>query len=333
MNACQPRSPARLWPSNRACRSSARTTWRKPSRRCGWRKRFYNMQMWTDLEKGWQPVVEIFILAVLIYFVFKFVRGTRGWPVVIGFVVILLALTLVTTILNLKVLQWMLGSASVFIAVGALVIFQPELRRMLAELGNLPLFATTSEQREAIEVIIQTVERLADVKIGALIAIEQSIQLQEAVESGIRVDCDATPEMLETIFFPNNAIHDGGVIIKGDRIAYAACIFPLTQRQDLNKSLGTRHRAAIGLSEETDAVVVIVSEETGMISHAYKGQLVRGVTLEELRAFLSLVILRPARPNNFFNWLRSKFGERNHATGPAVITKREPRPAAKPIGK
>src|ERR1039458_8178741 len=171
MNACQPRSPARLWPSNRACRSSARTTWRKPSDRGGG---------WTDLEKGWQPVVEIFILAVLIYFVFKFVRGTRGWPVVIGFVVILLALTLVTTILNLKVLQWMLGSASVFIAVGALVIFQPELRRMLAELGNLPLFATTSDQREAIEVIIQTCERLADVKIGALIAIEQSIQLQEA---------------------------------------------------------------------------------------------------------------------------------------------------------
>ncbi len=159
----------------------------------------------------------------------------------------------------------------VFIAVGALVIFQPELRRMLAELGNLPLFATTSEQRESIEVIIQTCERLADVKIGALIAIEQSIQLQEAVESGIKVDCDATPEMLETIFFPNNAVHDGGVIVKGDRIAYAACIFPLTQRSDLNKSLGTRHRAAIGLSEETDAAIVVVSEETGMISLCLQG--------------------------------------------------------------
>ena len=186
--------------------------------------------MWTDLENGWRPAVEILILAVLIYYSFRFVRGTRGWPVVIGFVVVLLALALVTTILDLKVLRWMLGSASVFIVFGALVIFQPELRRMLGELGNLPLFATVSEQREAIEVIIQTVERLADVKIGALIAIEQSIQLQEAVESGIKIDCDATPEMLETIFFPNNAIHDGGVILKGDRIAYAACIFPLTQR-------------------------------------------------------------------------------------------------------
>ncbi|HAO80314.1 MAG TPA: TIGR00159 family protein [Verrucomicrobia subdivision 3 bacterium] len=289
--------------------------------------------MWTDLENGWRPALEILILAVLIYFVFKFVRGTRGWPVVIGFVVVLLTLFLVTTILDLKVLRWMLGSASVFIVFGALVIFQPELRRMLGELGNLPLFASTSEQRESIEIIIQTCERLADVKIGALIAIEQSIQLQEAVEAGIKVDCDVTAEMLEAIFFPNNAIHDGGVIIKGDRIAYAACIFPLTQRTDLNKSLGTRHRAAIGLSEETDAVVVVVSEETGMVSHAYKGQLVRGVSLEELRAFLSLVILQPARPNNFFHWLRSKFGERNHAAVPAVITKHEPHPVAKPNGK
>jgi diadenylate cyclase len=287
-------------------------------------------KIWLYFEtNGWRHLLEILILTVLIYYAFRFVRGTRGWPVVIGFVVVLLALALVTTLLKLEVLRWMLGSASVFIVVGALVIFQPELRRMLGELGNLPLFATASEQREAIEVVIQTVERLADVKIGALIAIEQSIQLQEAVESGIKVDCDATVEMLETIFFPNNAIHDGGVILKGDRIAYAACIFPLTQRSDLNKSLGTRHRAAIGLSEETDAVIVVVSEETGMISYAHKGQLVRGVTLEELRAFLTSVILRPVKSHGFVKWLRAQLGERHRATGPAVITKHEPRPAAK----
>ena len=274
--------------------------------------------------------MEILILAVLIYYAFRFVRGTRGWPVVIGFVVVLLALTAATTLFKLQVLRWILGSASVFIALGAVVIFQPELRRMLAELGNLPLFASTSEQRESIEVIIQTVERLADVRIGALIAVEQSIQLQEAVESGIKVDCDVTEEMLETIFFPNNAVHDGGVIIKGDRIAYAACIFPLSQRSDLNKSLGTRHRAALGLSEETDAVIVVVSEENGMISHAYKGQLVRGVTLEELRAFLTSIILRPARTNNLAHWVRSWFSHQNKPAGPAVITRHEPRPAAKP---
>jgi len=283
-----------------------------------------------DFQNSWRPALEILILAVLIYFAFRFVRGSRGWPVVIGFVVVLLALALMTTLLDLQVLRWLLGSASVFIAIGALVIFQPELRRMLAELGNLPLFATASEQREAIEVVIQTAERLAEVKIGALIAIEQSIQLQEAVESGIKVDCDATPEMLETIFFPNNAVHDGGVIIKGDRIAYAACIFPLTQRSDLNKSLGTRHRAAIGLSEETDAVIVVVSEETGLISYAYKGQLTRGVTLEELRAFLSSIILRPAKTNTFIKWLRLRFSEHHQPVGPAVITKPDARPAVRP---
>lgn len=289
--------------------------------------------MWTDFEKGWQPVVEILIIAVLIYFALKFVRGTRGWPVVIGFVIILLTLALVTTLLDLKVLRWMLGSASVFISVGAMVIFQPELRRMLAELGNLPLFASASEQREAIEIIVQTCERLADVRIGALMAIEQSIQLQEAVESGIKVDCEVTPEMLETIFFPNNAIHDGGVILKGDRIAYAACIFPLTQRTDLNKTLGTRHRAAIGLSEETDAAIVVVSEETGMISHAYKGQLTRGVTVEELRAFLTTVILRPKKTHRVAQWIRAQFRDRRRSDGPAVITKHEARPVVKPAAK
>jgi diadenylate cyclase len=280
------------------------------------------------IQDLWRPAVEILILAVAIYYTSRFLRGTRGWPVVIGFVVLLLALVLATTLLKLQVLRWLLTTFSAFIAVAVLVIFQPELRRLLAELGNLPLFATVHEKRESIEVVIQTVERLADVKIGALIAIEQSIQLFEAVESGVPVDCDATPEMLETIFFPNNAIHDGGVILKGDRIAYAACIFPLTQRSDLNKSLGTRHRAAIGLSEETDAIVVVVSEETGMISHAYKGQLVRGVTLEELRSFLTSVIVQPAKSIGVVQWLRSLFRESRNP-GPAVVTKNEPRPVLK----
>jgi len=271
-----------------------------------------------DLHTAWwRPVLEVFILTVAIFYSLRFIRGTRGAPVVTGFLVVLLAFVLVTSLLQLKVLQYLLGAFSAFFVLAILVIFQPELRRMLAELGNLPLFATAHEQRENIEVIIQTVERLSDVRIGALIAIELSIQLQEAVESGILVDCEATPEMLETIFFPNNAIHDGGVILKGDRIAFAACIFPLTQRQDLNKSLGTRHRAAIGLTEETDAVVVVVSEETGAVSYAYKGQLVRGVSIEELRAFLTSVLVTPAARRNWVSFLR--FWSRDRNKSAAVV--------------
>ncbi|HEY1663380.1 MAG TPA: diadenylate cyclase CdaA [Verrucomicrobiae bacterium] len=279
--------------------------------------------IWPHVLNSWRPALEILILAVAIYFTSRFLRGTRGWPVVIGFVVVLLALGLITEVLNLQVLRALLGYGSAFFAFAVLIIFQPELRRLLAELGNLPLFSTVHEQRESIEVIIQTCERLSEVKIGALIAIEQAIQLHEVVESGVTVDCEATPEMLETIFFPNNAVHDGGVIIKGDRIAYAACIFPLTQRQDLNKSLGTRHRAAIGLTEETDAVVVAVSEETGMISHAYKGQLVRGVTLEELRAFLTSIIVQSPKSRGGLEWIRSRLNER-HKPRAAVVTKNEP---------
>ena len=287
--------------------------------------------MWELTQAGWRPALEILILAVGVYYALRFVRGTRGAPVVWGFFVVLLSLVVVSYLLKLRVLQYFLGGFSAFFVLAVLVIFQPELRRMLAELGNLPLFGTAHEQRENIEVIIQTVERLADVRIGALIAVEQSIQLQRAVESGIAVDCEATPEMLETIFFPNNAIHDGGVIIKGDRIAFAACIFPLTQRQDLNKSLGTRHRAAIGLSEETDALVVVVSEETGAVSYAYKGQLMRGITLEELRAFLTSVLVRPSRSRSWLSWLRSRIQDQPRP-GPVAVAKAESPAPTTPTG-
>ena len=284
--------------------------------------------MWHLVQHHWRDGLEILILTVGIYSVFRFVRGTRGAPVVTGFLVVLLAMVLVSFLLKLKELEYLLGVFSAAFVVAVLVIFQPELRRMLAELGTLPFFTTAHEQRENIEIIVQTVERLADVRIGALLAIEQSIQLQEAVESGIIVDCQASPEMLETIFFPNNAIHDGGVIIKGDRIAFAACIFPLTQRQDLNKSLGTRHRAAIGLSEETDALVVAVSEETGAISYAYKGTLVRNVSLEELRAFLTSMLVTPARSRRWLTWIKSWTGG-DAKPGPVAVAK-EPTPEPAP---
>lgn len=268
---------------------------------------------------NWRAFVEIAILAIGVYYAVMLVRGTRGAPVVTGFLLVLLVLTVLARALQLEVFGRLLGNFFAFFAVAVIVIFQPELRRMLAELGSLPFFASVREQRENIEVIIQTAERLADVRIGMLVAIEQSIQLQEVVESGIVVDAEVTPEMLETIFFPNNAIHDGGVIVCGNRIMNAACIFPLTQRQDLSTSLGTRHRAAIGLTEETDAVVVVVSEETGSVSYAYKGQLVRGVTLEELRSFLTSVLVRSSRSRSLVERLRGLFAPEPtpDAVGPA----------------
>lgn len=278
------------------------------------------------IQELWRPVVEITILTIAIYYILIFVRGTRGWPVVIGFVV-MLGLSFVSDLLKLQVLALFLQTFFAASAFAALVIFQPELRRMLAELGNLPLFSTAREQRENIEVIIQAVERMSEVRIGSIIAMQQTIQLQDVVESGIVVDCEATPEMLETIFFPNNAIHDGGVIMVGDRIAFAACIFPLTQRQDLAKSLGTRHRAAIGLTEETDAVVVVVSEETGGLSYAYKGHLVRNVTAEELRAFLTSVFVRRSKRSvRFKEWIKSKLQSRaKEPAGLPAATLGEPR--------
>ncbi len=260
--------------------------------------------MWQQLITGWRPALEILILAVGIYYALMFVRGTRGWPVVIGFGAVVL-LTFVTTALELEVLSHLLRTFFGFSVVVLLIIFQPEVRRLLAKVGNQRLFNTTQE-RQNIEVVIETVERLADVRIGALLAMQQSINLAEAIESGVRVDCEATPEMLETIFFPNNAIHDGGVLIDGGRILKAACIFPLTQRQDLQKSMGTRHRAAIGLSEETDAVVIVVSEETGSISYAYKGVLKRGLTVEELRSFLTAIFINEKPSFNFLQLFRKK---------------------------
>ena len=262
------------------------------------------MEILPLLQQAGRPALEILILAVGIYYAFVFVRGTRGAPIVTGFLALLLGLTLLTSILNLEVLNSLLSQFLAFLAIAIAVIFQPELRRILAELGNLPLFSSARTARKNLEVIVETIDRLAPVKIGALIAIEKSIHLSEVVEAGISVDCEATPEMLETIFFPNNAIHDGGVLIQGDRILRAGCIFPLSQNPDLPKSLGTRHRAAIGLTEETDAVVIAVSEETGQISYAHRGVLTRNVSVAELRAFLTQVLVRRSEQRNFWQMLR-----------------------------
>jgi diadenylate cyclase len=270
------------------------------------------------VSQAWRPALEILILAVGIYYGFLFVRGTRGAPVVTGFLALLLTLTIVTKVLDLRVLNSLLNQFFGVLAISVVVIFQPELRRILAELGNLPLFNSARAQRGNIEDVIQTVDRLAPVRIGALIAIERNQRLDDFVEGGIEVNCELTPEMLEAIFFPNNAIHDGGVIVRDGRILRAACIFPLTQRQDLPKSVGTRHRAAIGLSEETDSVVVVVSEETGSISYAHRGQLVRPVTIEELRAFLTSMLVRREESRGLRQRLRALMNRTERPPNPGL---------------
>lgn len=261
------------------------------------------MNVWVWIQHGWRPAVEIMILAVGIYSAFQFVRGTRGAQMLTGLLALLLFLTVVTRLLDLKVLNVLLNQFFGVLALALVVIFQPELRRMLAELGTLPVFVSTRQQRENIEDIVQMVDRLAPVKIGALIAIERNQQLSEVIEGGVPINCDLTPEMLETLFFPNNSLHDGGVVVRGNRILRAAAIFPLTNRQDLAKSMGTRHRAAIGLTEETDAIAVVVSEETGSIAYAQRGQLTRPVTVEELRAFLTSVLVPRIPPRGIAAWI------------------------------
>ncbi|MFM7213299.1 MAG: diadenylate cyclase CdaA [Verrucomicrobiota bacterium] len=260
------------------------------------------MNPWIWVQQGWRPVLEILILATGIFWAFRFIKGTRGGQMVTGLLALLLSLTIITRVLDLKVLNVLMNQMFGVLALSMVVIFQPELRRMLAELGTLSVFTNAQQQRESIEDIVQTADRLSPVRFGALIALERNQPLSEVVEGGVPVNAELTPEMLETIFFPNNAIHDGGVVVRDNRILRAACIFPLTSRTDLSKSLGTRHRAALGLTEETDAIVVVISEETGAISYARRGQLTSNVTVEELRAFLSAEMVTRLQPKGWVGW-------------------------------
>lgn len=244
--------------------------------------------MLSDIVKA---VTEVTILTVAIYYIVKFIRGTRGAKVVTTFFAILVVISFLAILLHLQVLTWILSWVVLFFMLAVLVLFQPEIRRMITLLSSNRGLVSAREQRGNIEVIIQGARKLADERFGALIALERGVSLSGITDSGVVLDCEATPEMFETIFFPNNAIHDGGVIMRGDRIMKAACIFPLSQRQDLSHSTGMRHRSGIGLSEETDAVVIIVSEETGYVSYAYQGDLVRNVSDEDLRAFLTMIFV------------------------------------------
>ena len=240
---------------------------------------------------GW---VEIFVLAAMFYYVFRLFKGTRGAAILSGLIIVYGALYAITVLSHLNILNWLLSRLMLYISLAFVVIFQPEIRRALAKLGRQPMWRSNgiASQKTLVEPLMQTVQLLSKRKIGALIAIEREIGTRALQDSGTRINSVVSAELLATLFFPHTPLHDGGVIISGDRICAAGCLFPLSQKEELSKQLGTRHRAAIGITEETDAIVVVVSEETGAVSIAYNGRLRRGLEEERLRRVLSSLLRR-----------------------------------------
>ncbi len=239
---------------------------------------------------GW---IEIFILAALLYFVFRLFKGTRGSSILSGLIILFGILYAITSISHLDVLNWILSKLMLYISLAVIVIFHPEIRRVLARLGRQPWRNNgMASQKTLVEPIMQTVKTLSKRKIGALIAIEREIGTRAIQDTGTKLNSSVSAALLSTIFFPHTPLHDGGVIISRDRICAAGCLFPLSQKEELSKMLGTRHRAAIGITEETDAIVVVVSEETGAVSIAYNGRLRRGMDDERLHRVLSSMLRR-----------------------------------------
>src|SRR4026209_2720183 len=241
--------------------------------------------------RGWRSLVEILLLWVAIYYVYLYFRWTRGAKVLAGMAIVFLPLTLISQLLNLVVISFIIRSFSVFLAVALVVIFQPELRRALAELGGHPIFSLTSEKRETVHDLAEVVTQLSNKQFGALIAIERDTSIKIYEETGVVVDAAFSTELLLTLFQPKSALHDGGVILRGGRIAAAACIFPVSQRETLDRSLGLRHRAGLGITEESDAIAVVVSEETGGISICHRRRIERNFTPETFRQRISEILL------------------------------------------
>lgn len=228
-----------------------------------------------------RAALEIGILWIFFYFLLIFIQGTVAIQVLKG-VVVLLLIFLVAQLLHLEVLMWLFTKMVAVIAVAFIVIFHPELRKGLARIGGETLFRLVPRREEVVEEMIKGVLALSRRRIGAIIAVERQTSLQSYTESGVSMDAAITSELLQTIFMAGTPLHDGGVIISQGRIVAAACLFPLSQDPRLSRTLGTRHRAAVGLSEETDSIVIVVSEETGVVSLAVQGALSRDVNREEL---------------------------------------------------
>src|SRR5262250_2327754 len=242
------------------------------------------MQLLSSLRLTWNGLLDILIVAFLIYHILLFIRGTRAVQMVVGLALIIVFYYFARWV-ELETVTWMLTNVLPYFVFAIIVIFQHEIRRALARFGQTPLFAGFSSihRNEFYDEIILAVTTLASNQTGALIVIERDIGLKTYIESGIALDAALSYDLLVTIFNPAVPLHDGAVIVQNGRIAAAACFLPLTVKPRLSKELGTRHRAAIGVTEETDAVAIIVSEETGAISFAHDGEMERYLDPETLR--------------------------------------------------
>jgi diadenylate cyclase len=244
---------------------------------------YFNDLTWN----GWiKDIIDIGIVSYIIYKLILLVRGTRAVQLLKG-ILVLVGTWAISTWFNLYTLKWLMNQMFTFGVLAVLIIFQPELRRALEQLGRGKLFARTSTLErdivaEQIESVMKAVQHMAQRSIGALIVFERTTGVTELIESGIQMESRITSELIMNIFTPNTPLHDGAVIIRGNQIMAAGCYLPLSENPFISKELGTRHRAAIGVSEVSDAVAVIVSEETGQVSLAINGMIVRDIKEESL---------------------------------------------------
>lgn len=245
-------------------------------------------------------VIDILIVAFLIYQFAVNLRGRRAAQVMIG-VLMLLFIYIGAALLGLELLSSILSNLAPYTAITMVILFQSEIRRILARIGRNKLFGFTDqlERRESAEEILLAMQYLSQTQTGALIVIERDAGLKTFIETGVSLDAQISRDLLLSIFFPGAPLHDGAVIVQGDRMAAGACLLPLTLNPALMNSLGTRHRAAIGITEETDCLALVVSEETGKLSYAIHGEIHQGVTLDEIEKQLTgrKTPQRPASPS------------------------------------
>jgi diadenylate cyclase len=247
------------------------------------------------LHVGWRDVLEVALISVVLYRVLILFHRTRAVRILLGLVVLVSAYAF-ASLLKLGMISTLLGLMFQYGAIALLIVFHPELRAALAHLGRTRrLFPQLGNQVVA-EEIAKAAERMSRLNAGAILAIERQVRLDEYAQSGVEMQARVSSDLLVTIFTPHSPLHDGAVIIRGDAIIAAGCILPLSQASMLDRSLGTRHRAALGLSEETDALVVVVSEETRSISLAAQGRMWRNLTPAQLKAKLIAPLERTSEP-------------------------------------